>query len=403
MKKYLSYILIMAIFLGASPAFSTTLSARLSGRILLQAESKGEAWYVEPQTGLRYFLGRPSDAFAVMRRLGLGVSNANLLKIGTDPKFSQKMSGRILLQVESKGEAWYVNPTDLKRFYLGRPADAFSLMRSLGLGISNANLAKIPAATVESDVVADLEKRLFDDVNQERTKAGLQALKRNDRLAAVARLQSQSLADENASFAGLGRACDYPMIHHENISIGFMNTDRLADNKVYNYSQAGENIALYSASTYKVSYDAGDPVASEIDGCTAVRDKLGDSFKSRLDSARTEADKKAIIAAEIALRQKLFNQAAKLEIVGLVPYKNDYLAAEITRGWMESEGHRENILHQEYDEAGMGVVIMNGYAYATQVFTKRAECGYETGQCCEKEGFYPYCFEGLECGEGICG
>ena len=49
------------------------------------------------------------------------------------------LSGRILLQVESHGEAWYVNPINSQRYYLGRPDDAYSVMRNLGLGISNNN------------------------------------------------------------------------------------------------------------------------------------------------------------------------------------------------------------------------------------------------------------------------
>lgn len=36
----------------------------------------------------------------------------------------ERLTGRILLQVESHGEAWYVNQTNLKRYYLGRPSDA---------------------------------------------------------------------------------------------------------------------------------------------------------------------------------------------------------------------------------------------------------------------------------------
>jgi hypothetical protein len=45
--------------------------------------------------------------------------------------------------VEDHGRAYYVNPVDLKMHYLGRPADAFSVMRNLGLGITNANLRQI--------------------------------------------------------------------------------------------------------------------------------------------------------------------------------------------------------------------------------------------------------------------
>lgn len=178
-------------------------AVRLSGKILLQVQEKGEAWYVYPKTKQRHYLGRPADAFAIMRSLGVGITNGDIQRIpmanlnvdgkpdqdedglsdaveqslGTDPQkrdsdgdgysdytelfasydprkggaasmnldssFARRYAGFIFLQVQSHGEAWYVNPTDLKRYYLGRPADAFRVMRSLGLGISNVDLADI--------------------------------------------------------------------------------------------------------------------------------------------------------------------------------------------------------------------------------------------------------------------
>lgn len=130
------------------------LAERMKGKILLQTESKGEAWYIHPKELKRYYLGRPADAFSIMRSKGYGITNANLAKIPTntdsfegDMSLRQKMSGKILLQVESNGEAWYVNPKNLKRYFLGRPADAFKVMQNLGSGITNDNLSKIPSAS----------------------------------------------------------------------------------------------------------------------------------------------------------------------------------------------------------------------------------------------------------------
>jgi hypothetical protein len=123
------------------------LAKRLSGRILLQVESKGEAWYVSPVNQAKYFLGRPADAFSIMRKLGLGISNKNFDSY--KGKAPARLAGRILLKVESHGEAYYVNPVDLKMHYLGRPADAFSVMRTLGLGINNTNLRQISVEEVK--------------------------------------------------------------------------------------------------------------------------------------------------------------------------------------------------------------------------------------------------------------
>ncbi|MCK5211081.1 sulfatase-like hydrolase/transferase [Candidatus Parcubacteria bacterium] len=173
----------------------------LQGRIMLTVEQNGEAYYVHPDNETIYFLGRPGDAFAVMREQGVGITNANLMKIpvgfgsatgldtdgdglsdmledalGTNSNlvdtdndghsdksemeggfnpllpnvnlgfskwFTSLQLGKIFLQVEQNGEAWYINPADSKRYFLGRPADAFAVMRNLGLGISNKDFSSL--------------------------------------------------------------------------------------------------------------------------------------------------------------------------------------------------------------------------------------------------------------------
>ena len=107
-----------------------------------------------------YSLSRPVIAFRVMREQGVGISNANLKKIpvggncpsydqscniqsGVNSSFANSQKGKILLQVEASGEAWYVNPQDSKRYFLGRPTDAFNIMKTLGLGISNVNFERL--------------------------------------------------------------------------------------------------------------------------------------------------------------------------------------------------------------------------------------------------------------------
>lgn len=100
----------------------------LNGRILLQVEDKGQAWYVNPINCSAIFLVVRSDAFSVMRSLGLGVSTRDLQSFLANGA-PIRISGRILLQVEDKGQAYYVDPVTLRLSYLGRPADAFNLMR----------------------------------------------------------------------------------------------------------------------------------------------------------------------------------------------------------------------------------------------------------------------------------
>jgi hypothetical protein len=183
------------------PAAQKSIAEKLKGRILLQVENRGEAWYVNPADATRYYLQDGLTAFSALRKFGVGVTDANLGKIAIgadsrfmefdydgdgisdkmeealgldmrsqdsdrdgysdseeivsgfnpqgsgklnyDQKFSKEQAGRILLQVESRGEAWYINPSDNKRYYMQNGEMAYQIMRFLSLGISNQDLSEI--------------------------------------------------------------------------------------------------------------------------------------------------------------------------------------------------------------------------------------------------------------------
>lgn len=144
MKTTLTKIIILISVFGLFPVnFSNAeeTATRLKGRILLQVESRGEAWYVNPENEKRYYLGRPADAFQIMRDLGLGISNKDFDSF--NEKAPVRLSGKILLKVEDGGKAYYINPLNSKLHYLGKPDDAFQIMRKLGLGIKNIDIDKI--------------------------------------------------------------------------------------------------------------------------------------------------------------------------------------------------------------------------------------------------------------------
>jgi len=150
LNNFIKIALLFAFFLaGQAGLAQIDLAKKLSGRILLQVESLGQAWYINPSDSKRYYLGRPTDAFNLMRQLGIGITNQDLSKLPvkednqTDTTFARNNAGKIFLQVQSKGECWYVNPVDLKRYYLGRPIDAFNLMRQMSLGIKEADINNI--------------------------------------------------------------------------------------------------------------------------------------------------------------------------------------------------------------------------------------------------------------------
>ncbi len=199
-------ILICDNFVFAEDNFA----AKLAGKILLQVEKNGEAWYVNPANYKKYFLNRPRDAFELMRNIGIGITNSNLTKIpignlnisdtlsdidqdglsnnlenaiGTNPEkndtdedgyddlteiannydplsnkkinidldFTKNNLGKIFIQIENNGEAWYIDPISEKRYFLSAPKDAFLSMQKFGLGISNDNISKIITGVIEAD------------------------------------------------------------------------------------------------------------------------------------------------------------------------------------------------------------------------------------------------------------
>ena len=182
------------------------LTRRLAGRILLQIERLGQAWYLDPISLARYYLADGPTAYEALRKFGLGIKTADLNKIpvGHESRFEMtdtdkdglpdkleeglgtksnqadsdadgvsdadevlkndtnplssgaltysnslinRLKGRIVLQIESRGEAWYIYPVDGKRYYLANGEAAYQIMRYLSLGITNIDIRKIKVGT----------------------------------------------------------------------------------------------------------------------------------------------------------------------------------------------------------------------------------------------------------------
>lgn len=58
-------------------------------------------------------------------------------KMPIDTKYADQQKGRIILAVDGNKDAWYVNPADGKRYFLGRPGDAYKAMRSVEFWTKN--------------------------------------------------------------------------------------------------------------------------------------------------------------------------------------------------------------------------------------------------------------------------
>ena len=63
----------------------------------------------------------------------------------------------------------------------------------------------------------------------------------------------------------------------------------------------------------------------------------------------------------------------------MTPGRFSYLAQMIMDGWMNSPGHRKNILSPGYTHLGVGVITNNQEIKATQVFIGVAAAGIRPG------------------------
>lgn len=127
-----------------SESVKDALDQRLKGFILLDVENYGEAWYVHPDEGKRFYMKDGKTAYEMMRRFGLGISNKdfNKLKNG-DKEIKSRVKGKILLLVEMNGEAYYVHPEKGTLHYLKNGEEAYRLMREMSLGISKKDITQI--------------------------------------------------------------------------------------------------------------------------------------------------------------------------------------------------------------------------------------------------------------------
>lgn len=456
-KKIVIFIIIF-LFFPVLLIKADSIAENTAGRILIAVQSHGEAWYVNPDTLARFYLGRPADAFALMRGQGIGITDNDLKKIpvgvlaanqtdsdqdgladsletalrlnpnsvdsdsdgfsdkieieknfnptgqGVMPvnlKFADKQKGRIFLQVQSRGEAWYIFPENNRRYFLGRPDDAFAAMQLLGLGIKNEELDEINSLSPNYNL-DEMEKSIFDLVNRERTNAGLNILKINIDIAAVAREHSRNLSRENLSLTGFAKTCDFPIIHHEGFDFGDYAQDRMNNRNIYYFGMSGENIALMPGVNVKSVYTENSLVEKNITTCRSRRQTVDNIYNQKLESLTEDADKIELVKNEIILRQAAFNKETEATISEIKWDSEIELARKTVAGWMESPGHKANILTPDFDESGVGLAYVNGYIVATQDFIKRAECGFKNGACCEKEGYYPYCYKPLACRNNLC-
>ncbi len=218
---FLIFSLFSLIFIVPKISLASSLPFELRGQLLIQVENKGQAWYVDLENGLRHALKSDNSSLENIKKMALGISNNDLKKIpiavdsrliridsdndglddrlekaiGTNPfnpdsdgdsysdflelknhydplgpgrlaidiNFTKKLAGKFLLQVEGRGELWYLSPNDNLRYYIGDHNDLVKIVSILGRGINNENINKIADASL---IKSGAEKNIKVDVGR---------------------------------------------------------------------------------------------------------------------------------------------------------------------------------------------------------------------------------------------
>ncbi len=120
--------------------------SRLGSKILLAVENRGELWYEHSRDGKRYHV-TPATALELFKTVALGITNNNINKIPevTSNKspgpLAQRLKNLFLLQVENKGQTWYVDQLGFRHFVTR--FNIIDMSRNVMTGILNKELDKI--------------------------------------------------------------------------------------------------------------------------------------------------------------------------------------------------------------------------------------------------------------------
>jgi len=164
MKKLVFSAFVLSLFVP-SFAFAATPKSYF-GRFLVESATSKDAWYVNAVDGRTVYFANPSHALKSMPQFALGITNADLFKIARvedttgsfDLALSKRLAGRFLLQVQDKGQVWYVHPTSFKRYYIGSENDVLAVYKASALVTSQTTLNSLTYAQSYTDAVALLKQ-----------------------------------------------------------------------------------------------------------------------------------------------------------------------------------------------------------------------------------------------------
>ena len=163
-KNLFLTITLVACLLPVAVGAGEEQAKQFSGKILIDVENHGEAWYVNPQSLQRVYLGKPDEALYRLTKRAVRINFSNIQRIAvdgaesSDPEYADQMAGYIIVPDDLIGAAWYVHPVLKTRIRLGTPHDAWLAMQA-GVPASAKDL-KMISIEAETEFVPSGEHKV---------------------------------------------------------------------------------------------------------------------------------------------------------------------------------------------------------------------------------------------------
>ncbi|MBI4272469.1 D-alanyl-D-alanine carboxypeptidase [Candidatus Uhrbacteria bacterium] len=117
---------------------------KLSGLVLIQTQSYGRAWYVSPLNEARYYLKDKDTAYEIFKKSARIVDSKEI--ITKNSSILKKYKGLILTSQHSD-TLTYIHPRTFVSYDMRNADQAFEVVKKIGIGATDALLSKIPMNT----------------------------------------------------------------------------------------------------------------------------------------------------------------------------------------------------------------------------------------------------------------
>lgn len=118
------------------------LARRLAGKFLLQTQLRGQLWYVNPVDLRRYYLGKENEAFRFIQRVVVSTSSEQMVDYEYfNNNYPEYLSGLFL--TSNLEDVCYIDPATRGSDCFRTVEDAYELINTKALGISNQDLRRL--------------------------------------------------------------------------------------------------------------------------------------------------------------------------------------------------------------------------------------------------------------------